>query len=227
VVAAFLAVAARKPFWQGLAAPDLALTLDQLEPSASVRAIDEDYLDDIAAAFASVIDAKSPFTSGHSERVTLYTDMIAEQLALAPQRRRWLRRAALLHDIGKLGVSNAILDKPGKLDAAEWAQMQRHATFSGEILASTPVFADLAATATAHHEKLDGTGYPLGLRGEAITLDTRIITVADIFDALTADRPYRPAMPVAKALGILREGVGTAVDGRCVDALAAGLAAIG
>ena len=84
---------------------------------AAQRLVDEDYLDDIAAAFAQVVDSKSPYTSGHSERVTLFTDMIAEQLGLAAERRRWLKRAALLHDIGKLGVSNSILDKPGKLDA--------------------------------------------------------------------------------------------------------------
>src|SRR3954464_7798740 len=81
--------------------------------------IDEDYLDDIAAAFAQVIDSKSPYTSGHSERVTLFTDLVAEQMGLAAGRRRWLKRAALLHDIGKLGVSNSILDKPGKLDETE------------------------------------------------------------------------------------------------------------
>ena len=88
--------------------------------------IDEDYLDDIAAAFAQVVDSKSPYTSGHSERVTLFTDMIAEQLGFGAEQRRWLKRAALLHDIGKLGVSNAILDKPGKLDDAEWEIMRMH-----------------------------------------------------------------------------------------------------
>ena len=93
--------------------------LHQAPEQASVP-IDEDYLDDIAAAFAQVVDSKSPYTSGHSDRVTLFTDMIAEELAFSAEQRRWLKRAALLHDIGKLGVSNAILDKPGKLDDAEW-----------------------------------------------------------------------------------------------------------
>ena len=94
---------------------------------SAARSVDEDYLDDIAAAFAQVIDSKSPYTSGHSERVTLFTDLIAEQMGFAAERRRWLKRAALLHDIGKLGVSNSILDKPGKLDADEWAAMKQHA----------------------------------------------------------------------------------------------------
>ena len=87
-----------------------------LEPAQQRDAVDDDYLDDIAAAFAQVIDSKSPYTSGHSERVTLFTDMIAEEMGVRAERRRWLKRAALLHDIGKLGVSNTILDKPGKLD---------------------------------------------------------------------------------------------------------------
>src|SRR6202044_3859745 len=96
-----------------------------------------EYLDDIAAAFAQVVDSKSPYTSGHSERVTLFTDLIAEQMGLSNEHRRWLKRAALLHDIGKLGVSNSILDKPGKLDADEWVAMKRNTTLGETILART------------------------------------------------------------------------------------------
>ena len=221
---AFRRVASRDAFWTRLAAPNLSETIDQLEPVRSVAYVDEDYLDDIAAAFAEVIDSKSPFTNGHSERVTLFTDMIAAKLGFSGDRRRWLKRAALLHDIGKLGVSNSILDKPGKLDADEWRAMQQHAALSEAILARTAVFADIAAIAGAHHEKLDGTGYPRGLMGSEISLETRIITTADIFDALTADRPYRAAMPVNKALGIMAESAGTAIDPVCLDALHAALA---
>jgi HD-GYP domain-containing protein (c-di-GMP phosphodiesterase class II) len=226
LASAFGRIASRDAFWAGLTAPDLPETIDQLEPVQSVAYVDDDYLDDIAAAFAEVIDSKSPFTSGHSERVTLFTDLIAAKLGFAADRRRWLKRAALLHDIGKLGVSNSILDKPGKLDTDEWRAMQQHAALSETILARTAVFADIAAIAGAHHEKLDGTGYPRGLKGDEISLETRIITTADIFDALTADRPYRAAMPISKALGIMAESAGTTIDPVCLDALQRALADI-
>ena len=219
LVEAFSRVAARADFWDQLAAPDIQRRIFDLEPARDKTAVDEDYLDDIAAAFAQVIDSKSPFTSGHSERVTLFTDMVAEELGLPLDKRRWLKRAALLHDIGKLGVSNAILDKPGKLDDTEWTAMKMHAAHSETILSRIAAFRDLAAVAGAHHERLDGKGYPRGLQGDAITLDTRIITTADIFDALTADRPYRAAMPVSKALAIMSEMEGTAIDPDCLQAL--------
>ncbi|MGA9432581.1 MAG: HD domain-containing phosphohydrolase [Xanthobacteraceae bacterium] len=216
---AFERVAGRAGFWDTLRSDNLQQALYALEPAQDRIAVDEDYLDDIAAAFAQVIDSKSPFTSGHSERVTLFTDLIAEQMGLSNERRRWLKRAALLHDIGKLGVSNSILDKPGKLDADEWAAMQMHAAYSETILSRIAAFGDLAAIAGAHHERLDGKGYPRGLSGDQIVREARIITTADIFDALTADRPYRSAMPVTKALALMAEMVGTAIDPDCFAAL--------
>ena len=219
LVEAFSRIAARADFWDQLAAPDMQRRIFELEPARHRTAVDEEYLDDIAAAFAQVIDSKSPFTSGHSERVTLFTDMVAEELGVPLDRRRWLKRAALLHDIGKLGVSNAILDKPGKLDDTEWTAMKMHAAHSETILSRIAAFRDLAAVAGAHHERLDGKGYPRGLHGDAITLETRIITTADIFDALTAERPYRAAMPVSKALSIMSEMAGTAIDPDCLQAL--------
>jgi putative nucleotidyltransferase with HDIG domain len=209
-----------------LGAEELQTALYALEPAQQARTVDEDYLDDIAAAFAKVIDSKSPYTSGHSERVTLFTDLIAEQMGLTPERRRWLKRAALLHDIGKLGVSNSVLDKPAKLDDEEWAAMKMHAVYSEEILSRIAAFSDLASIAAAHHEKLDGKGYPKGLKADRIVLETRIITTADIFDALTAERPYRAAMPVSKALAIMAESVGTALDPDCFAALQRALAAL-
>ena len=219
LVGAFSRIAARAEFWDELSAPDIQRRIFAFEPARHKTAVDEEYLDDIAAAFAQVINSKSPFTSGHSERVTLFTDMVAEELGVPLDRRRWLKRAALLHDIGKLGVSNAILDKPGKLDDAEWAAMKLHAAHSETILSRIAAFRDLAAVAGAHHERLDGKGYPRGLKGDQIVLETRIITTADIFDALTADRPYRAAMPVSKALVIMSEMAGTAIDPDCLQAL--------
>lgn len=223
---AFERIAVRPSFWSTLGAEDLQQAIFTLTPGQSTTLVDEDYLDDIAAAFAQVIDSKSPFTSGHSERVTLFADMTAEQMGFSAEQRRWLKRAALLHDIGKLGVSNAILDKPGKLDAEEWAAMQMHAAYSEAILARIAAFKELAPIAGAHHERLDGKGYPRGLKGEQIALETRIITTADIFDALTADRPYRTAMPITKALAIMAEMVGSAIDADCFGALKRALGAI-
>ena len=226
VAAAFDRVASRPEFWATMRSKSLPDDIFKMEPGQQATLIDDDYLDDIAAAFAQVVDSKSPFTSGHSDRVTLFTDMIAEQLGLPPEKRRWLKRAALLHDIGKLGVSNSILDKPAKLEVNEWTEMRRHPALSEQILARISIFDELAAVAGAHHERLDGKGYPNGLRAEHIALDTRIITVADMFDAMTAARPYRAAMPVSRALALLEADVGTAIDGRCLVALKAAISKI-
>ncbi|SNS50721.1 HD domain-containing protein [Noviherbaspirillum humi] len=223
LVAALEGAAQSPGFWSTLAEENLALAVHALEPSGHAVPLDEDYLDDIAEAFGQVVDTKSPYTSGHSARVALYTDLIAESLSLPGQRRRWLRRAALLHDMGKLGVSNTILDKAGKLDRDEWDAVKLHAQFTEEILSRIGAFAELAVIAGAHHERLDGGGYPRGLKAEQITLETRIITTADIFDAITAERPYRGAIPVDKALAMMEETVGTAIDARCLDALRAAL----
>jgi HD-GYP domain-containing protein (c-di-GMP phosphodiesterase class II) len=219
LAAAFAKIADDPEFWRGLHADALQQAIFALEPAQSRSIVDEDYLDDIAAAFAQVIDSKSPYTSGHSERVTLFTDLIAKEMALSDDQRRWLKRAALLHDIGKLGVSNSILDKPGKLDADEWVAMKQHPAHTVTILSRIAAFGELAPIAGAHHERLDGKGYPLGLKGEQISFETRIITTADIFDALTAERPYRAAMPIETALATMTEMVGTAIDPDCFAAL--------
>ena len=224
--AAFAKIAERAGFWQKLRADKLQEAIFALEPAQTAAMVDEDYLDDIAAAFAQVIDSKSPYTSGHSERVTLFTDLIANQMKLTADQRRWLKRAALLHDIGKLGVSNSILDKPGKLDPDEWEAMKMHAAHSETILSRIAAFSELASIAAAHHERLDGKGYPRGLKGDEIALETRIITTADIFDALTAERPYRAAMSVTKALAIMSEMVGSALDADCFAALRQGVGSL-
>lgn len=224
IVDAFETIAAAPAFWEALAAPDPEPRVLGLAPALRVRRLDGAGLDAVAGAFAQVIDAKSPFTAGHSERVAFWADLVAEELGFPALRRAWLKRAALLHDIGKLGVSNTILDKPGKLDDAEWRIMRNHPRESERILARIGAFDGLARVAGAHHERLDGRGYPYGLGGDAIGLDTRVLSVADVFDALTADRPYRAGMPVETALGILRADVGAAFDGDCVAALERALA---
>jgi HD-GYP domain-containing protein (c-di-GMP phosphodiesterase class II) len=226
LVAAFERVSAGDAFWNTLKSPELDQILYAMEPPEHIVAIDDDYLDDIATAFGQVVDSKSPYTSGHSSRVALYTDIIAEEMGLSPERRRWLRRGAMLHDVGKLGVSNTVLDKPGALDREEWAEVRQHAAYTESILSRIGAFAELARIAGAHHERLDGGGYPRGLKADQIDMETRIITTADIFDAITAERPYRGAIPVPQALEMMEKTVGTAIDGRCLDALKRGLARV-
>ncbi len=216
---AFEQVARDPEFWATLADKHLPDRVYGMEPANAHRPLDEDYLDDIAEAFGQIIDAKSPYTSGHSVRVGLYTDLIAGHLGLPDHRRRWLRRGALLHDLGKLGVSNTVLDKPGTLDTQEWDAVRMHPVYTESILAGIAPFSELAQVAGAHHERLDGAGYPRGLKGDQISLETRIITTADIFDALSAERPYRAAIPVEKTLDMMDKTVGTALDARCMDAL--------
>jgi HD-GYP domain-containing protein (c-di-GMP phosphodiesterase class II) len=226
LVAAFEEVAAAPEFWRVLASNGVDAAVFALEPAGREVALDDDYLDDIAAAFGQVVDAKSPYTSGHSERVALYTDMIGEALGLPHERRRWLKRGALLHDVGKLGVSNSVLDKAGSLDRDEWEAVRQHAAFTETILGRINAFAELASIAGAHHERLDGTGYPRGLSGDAINLETRIITTADIFDAITAERPYRGAIPVPQALEMMHKTVGSALDPACFEALREAMARV-
>jgi HD-GYP domain-containing protein (c-di-GMP phosphodiesterase class II) len=213
------AVAEDPEFWAVLASPEVEPSVFALEPGTGGVTLDDDYLDDIAAAFGQIVDSKSPFTSGHSARVADIVEAIAERLGVAPGRRRWLRRGALLHDVGKLGVSNSILDKPGPLDADEWVAVRLHAEHTEAILSRIGAFAELARVAGAHHERLDGAGYPRGLKADRIGLETRIITSADIFDAISATRPYRAAVPIPETLRMMGESVGTAIDPLCFEAL--------
>lgn len=220
LVEAFEAVA-DEAFWATLGSPDIVRDVLALEPATHVVTLDDDYLDDIATAFGQVVDSKSPYTSGHSARVALYTDLMAETMGMDAERRRWLKRGALLHDIGKLGVSNSILDKPGKLDEDEWAAVQAHAAYTEAILGRITAFSELARVSGAHHERLDGKGYPRGLTASEISQETRIITCADIFDAITAERPYRGAVPIPRTLEIMSENVGSAIDPVCFEVLKA------
>lgn len=219
VVQAFQRVAQAPSFWNTLASTEINKMVFALEPAQYEVPLDDDFLDDIAAAFGQVVDSKSPYTAGHSARVALYTDLIAEELQMSSERRRWLKRGALLHDVGKLGVSNSVLDKPGKLDDEEWKAVRMHATYTETILSRISAFSELAIVAGAHHERLDGGGYPRGLKADQICTETRIITTADIFDAITAERPYRGAVPIPRTLEMMGEMVGTALDPDCFAAL--------
>ncbi len=175
-------------------------------------------------ALARTIDANSPWTAGHSERVTSGALEIGRRLALDAESLDQLRRGGLLHDIGKIAVPAAILDKPGPLTEAERSVIQSHPTVGAEIILPIAAFGDIIPLIRYHHELLDGSGYPEGLSGEAIPELVRILTVADIFDALTSDRPYRRGFTPQKALTMLRDGAGRRFDARAVEGLAAALA---
>jgi putative nucleotidyltransferase with HDIG domain len=191
--------------------------LDLAPPT--VAELEASDIDLICEAFSDVVDAKSSFTYRHSLGVTDAAKRIADELGLPEQRRSLVHRAALLHDIGKLRVPNSILDKPGKLDAAEWQVVQEHPRLTREILSRVGPFEELAVIAGAHHEKLDGSGYPNRLTMRELSIESRIIAVADVYGALTEDRPYRPGMAVEQALAIIAQDVPHKLDADCFEAL--------
>lgn len=208
-------------FWRQLAATDLAARIGDFEPVDQILRGGPEELDRIAAAFARVIDAKSPYTAEHSARVADIVAGMAQQIGMSDGERRALTRAALLHDIGKLGVSNLILDKAGKLTEEEWAKMRAHTDFTYRILSRVNGFSQLAEMASAHHERLDGRGYHRGVPGGELPLAARLLAVADQYEAMTAERPYRQPMPTEKVMGILSDEVGRGIDAEAYAALSA------
>jgi HD-GYP domain-containing protein (c-di-GMP phosphodiesterase class II) len=204
------------PFWWSLRDDDIA----PWEPADRLLMADEARLDAIAYAFAGVIDAKSPWTYRHSDRTCVIVLGLAAALGADEDELSDLRRAALLHDIGKLAVSNRILDKPGSLTAEEFAQIRHHPVVTHQILERVPGFGPLAPVAAAHHERLDGSGYPDGLTADELTMPMRLLAVADVYEALTSARPYRAAMRSEQALAIIRRESPQALDDEAASALA-------
>jgi HD-GYP domain-containing protein (c-di-GMP phosphodiesterase class II) len=203
LVDVFLGLCEDRSFWATLDAPDVS----PWEPRELALAADEQRLDRIAEAFARVIDAKSPFTASHSVRVAEIAVGVAAVLGFGAQELRTLNRAALLHDIGKLAISNRILDKPARLTGTEFAKIKEHPLISERILARVPGSEHLAPLAGAHHERLDGSGYPRGLVAHDLTTPMRLLAVADVYEALTSERPYRPAFSSDEAMSIIRSDV--------------------
>lgn len=205
--------------WCALNDWELQEAVHAVEPGDASLLAGPGTLDRIALGFASVVDAKSPFTANHSMRVTEIALDMARALGFGDADIGELRRAALLHDLGKLSVSNAILDKPAPLSAQEWEVMRLHPYYTQRILDRISGFEDLAFVASSHHERLDGRGYFRGLRGGQLPLGARVLAVADIYEALTSDRPYRPALPEETALKIMGRDceIGICVD--CFEAL--------
>ena len=211
--------------WASLEAVNLNATVAAAEPEERAILATDDRLDQIATAFAWVIDAKSSFTFEHSDRVAALAVGAAERLGFTPTEVVRLRRASLLHDIGKLAVPNAILDNPGKLTDADWAIIKQHPAHTLHVLQRVPVFEELAEDAANHHERVDGLGYFRGLTGEQLTPAAMVLAVADVADALMSDRPYRRALPVDEVIGLLVKGRGTQFWPDAVEAMAMSLAA--
>jgi putative nucleotidyltransferase with HDIG domain len=206
-------------FWNRLKSPDLAGELSRWEPQDEIILADETCLDRVAEAFASVVDAKSPWTYQHSTRVAAIAVGVANQMGCSPELTRDLRRAALMHDIGKLGVSNLILDKPAQPTPAEFDQIRRHPDYTQQILGQVAAFGPLADVASAHHERLDGQGYHRRLDGSDLPMMARVLTVADICEAMSARRPYREAWPWEKIRDVMRADTGAGIDPDCMQAL--------
>ena len=201
----------------GSNAEELRLAVLSLDPGSPTALAARD-VDLICNGFADVVDAKSPFAYRHSVSTTETAVLISTVIGLPPARVDVVRRAALLHDIGMLGVPNTILDKPGPLTSAQWTTIHRHPVLSHEILARVGAFSEVAAISRQHHEKLDGSGYPFHLAGDEISLESRILTLADIFSALMEARPYRQDLTLSEIQRQLALGVPHQLDPHCFEA---------
>jgi putative two-component system response regulator len=184
------------------------------------RLVDErDSAEAVVFALARAVEAKSPYTHGHSERTKDYTLALAAQRGASADELESLRKGALLHDIGKISVPDAVLNKRGPLDAEEFEIVQQHTTQGARILEPLQSLRDVVAMVRWHHERLDGRGYPDGLRGSEIPEPVRILAVADVYDSLASDRPYRPAIPHPQCLEMLRaDAAGGGLDPELVAA---------
>lgn len=176
------------------------------------------------SAFSAALDARDPLTAIHSINVANYAMGIGQIIGLTPVEIHWLRIGGLLHDVGKIGVPEAVLTKPGRLTAEEFEEMKRHAEYSRSILSKIEFMDELKGLdviASAHHERLDGTGYPNGLCGDQLPLKARILAVADVYDALTQTRHYRQGMTMHEAFELIDRMTPHQLDSGCVAALKA------
>jgi putative nucleotidyltransferase with HDIG domain len=189
-----------------------------LEAAEIFEGMEELFFDVIEALVASM-DAKDSYTQGHSKRVAEYSVLIARELGLDENEVQNIRIGSLLHDVGKIGIPDEILKKKGKLTPDEYAIVQGHPLTGWKILRGVRLLEPMLPAIIEHHEKLDGSGYPYGLSEDHISIMGRIVAVADVFDAMTSDRPYRNAIPVPEVLHYLEENAGNLFDPKCVAAL--------
>lgn len=183
----------------------------------SYMAMREVYADTIRA-LAAAMEAKDPYTKGHSERVALYSGILAREMKLPADMVNTLHFAALLHDIGKIGISEAVLNKPASLTKEEFEQIKTHPVMGANIVEKIDFLSAASEFIRSHHERMNGSGYPDGLAGDDISLGAKILAVADTFDAMTSDRPYRSAWPVDKALEEIKRHEGVLFDEKVVEA---------
>lgn len=167
------------------------------------RELEESY-ESTLEAMITALDFRDNETMGHSRRVVEYAVIVARTMGVVEPELTWIRRGAILHDVGKIGVSDTILKKPGKLDAAEWEEMKRHPDMGFQMLKHIRFLAPALDIVYCHQERWDGSGYPRGLKGEAIPLGARIFAAVDTFDAMTSDRPYRAALTIGAARDEIR-----------------------
>jgi putative two-component system response regulator len=194
----------------------IAKPFDRSELTARVRSLlrIKSYTDELERAetvlfaLARSIEGKDPYTEGHCERLSLFAQKLALRLGLPDEEIAALVRAGVVHDVGKVAVPDAILLKQGPLDEAEWKVMREHPVVGERICSGMKTFRLVLPIIRHHHERLDGSGYPDRLAGDAIPRTARILSIVDVFDALTTSRPYRAALPLEKALGIMQEEVG-------------------
>jgi HD-GYP domain-containing protein (c-di-GMP phosphodiesterase class II) len=204
---------------RSLAEADVWVEVTAREPEP-VRRLPTARLDEVAAAFADMVDLKTPFTLGHSTGVAALASMTATQVGLGADSVDSLRRAALLHDLGRVAVSNAVWEKPGALTTSQWEQVRLHAYHSERILARSPVLEPLAHIAGRHHERHDGSGYHRGASGTETPVEARLLAVADAFQAMTQARPHRPARtPEEAATAIESSAAAGHFDPECARAV--------
>ncbi|MFH2137199.1 MAG: HD domain-containing phosphohydrolase [Candidatus Omnitrophota bacterium] len=172
-------------------------------------------------ALVSAIDFKDHLTKSHSDKVRLYASLIAESMGLSTAEIETLKEACQLHDLGKIGVHDYILTKPGKLTEKEWTEIKSHSLAGALILKPFPFLSKVVEIVRQHHERYDGAGYPDGVTGDNITLGARIMAVADSFDAMVSKRPYKDAMPKDKAIKEIKKNSGKQFDPEIVDAFLA------
>lgn len=208
-----------RAWWNSLGSDAAYEMVLAAEPEDQTRYVDDRGLDDVAHAFAEIVDSKSPYTYRHSTSVARYARAMAYRTNMDARQVRQLHRAALLHDIGMLGVSNRILDKPSPLAPEERVELQKHPVHTLTILEHVSAFRGFARVAAFHHERLDGSGYPWGFGSGELDQPARILAVADVYEALVAERPYRSGMPHEDAMLFLRSQRGAKLCSDAIDAL--------
>lgn len=207
-VNSFAEILAKRHFENGINFED-----ELVKKINNVEILNHNNLMEMVTSLAGAIDAKDPYTKGHSTSVSRYSEALARAINMPEADVERIKIGAMLHDIGKIGIPESVLKKPGKLTDEEWQIMKQHPTIGAEkVLAPNDALREFIPIVKHHHERLDGRGYPDGLKGDEIPLEARIVSVADAYHALVSDRPYRKGMPIEKACAILQEGAGVQWD---------------